>query len=219
MLILDKTRERTFRERIAGPRIIQDGRAIRPGGAGTLVWPTTRKVITEDQTQLTDADRDTLIVADTSTLTAECVIKLPTNPVVDSNFWFAIYPVLYTAQIRPAHDHSIQIPFYFYTPVLTWPDLISGYRLDTENPELVAKWQSCDLLIDHPVGTRAVAWCVLTYTGEPHQIVVDYIDNNSNCSVDEGDDLIYGTTRVWVCSHYRGYYPNTFAWKEDDEPY
>jgi hypothetical protein len=220
MQTIERTGDRVFRERIAGPRIVQDGRAIRPGGIGAGAWPTARKVITDPTTYLTRDDRDKLIFVQTGVCGADVALYLPDNPVVGDTLWICIWMDWYTCSIRPGYHHAIQMPFYHYIPFSSGDpqDIICGYRI-LPNRALVAAY--CSEMANYtPLpSTDMLTWAVMTYTGEERQVAIDYIDNNANGVVDEGDELIYGTVTLWNCWRCSGRCPGIDNWKAELEPY
>jgi hypothetical protein len=212
------TQDRIHRERISGPQIVQDGRAIRPGGGG-LLYPTGRVSYADAEVQLTRDDRDKLIWYDSSIVGIDGTLKLPTDPVVGDTFWFIHAPSSYGMAIRPARNQGVYSPYDFFVKGY-WFDIIEG------SPH----YQAEEIQLGVLYSTLAVTWCVMQYTGEVEQVPIGYVDLGGDPNPIPGDGnavyydagidtLVYAPITMWTIWRCRGRHPARQRWKSEDFPY
>jgi hypothetical protein len=212
--------DRIYRERIAGPQIVQDGRAIRPGGGAGGCWPTGRKAITTLETTLTRDDRDKLIYYDGDLFSGDGVLWLPAAADLKKKdtFWFVLKPTGGAVSIRPSRTTAILAPVAL-GPEYEEDDLVQGYGFDYLGAEQTP-YEREDLYFA-PVGQYfdGLTWAVMTYTGQIRQVAVGFVDANSNGVYDEGEELIYSDATLWDCWRCSGATPQNFQWCQSDEPF
>jgi len=212
--------DRILREQMAGPQIVQDGRAVRPGGGGAGAWPTERKVITETETYLTRDDCGKLIWWDGRVIVDYSTLFLPTNPVIGDALWICALPWVSNFMIAPSRETAIVVP----TSLQEFPPPeyfeIYGYWFCYRYGIFDGTFRRNRLLLSpiFSAGDR-LTWIVMTYTGRIKSVPTNYVDANSNGQYDPGEVVLYRDITLWECARLSGSRLENNFWRTEYEPF
>ena len=221
--------ERDGRERLRSPQIVQDGRAVRPGGVvgriptGRLTPTTTSTYIDGFETQHIYLDRDThenriLFYAPVVVLN----VHLPVNPTIGDTYRFVFAGTEDIYFKMQNNNHVIVGPFeILLSPISASEEfqIVHAYWFNPSmGPLSVFFWQKDQLVFDGiNTSVALVQWFSLTYTGKERQVSDGFIDTDGDGGywdpawlplppiVPPFHPLTYKTCTEWMVRQAHGY--------------